>query len=153
MIVALPGLFSYLLSPLLVHSFFRGRKIVFVDMNNHFEQQLSPSVQLHFDGSNHWTMSFSTTKEADVYYIDNLGANLKDLRNNVKIQLSQIYKNDASKALQVKIPRVQQQPNSYDCGLFAIANVVEFCFSSDSFNPRIIWKWLGIRARISSLQG
>ena len=43
------------------------------------------------------------------------------------------------KALQVKIPRVQQQPNSYDCGLFAIANVVEFCFSPDSFNPRIIY--------------
>ena len=55
------------------------------------------------------------------------------------IQLSQIYKNDACKALQVKIPRVQQQPNSYDCGLFAIANVVEFCFSPDSFNPRIIY--------------
>ena len=55
------------------------------------------------------------------------------------IQLSQIYKNDASKALQVKIPRVQQQPNFYDCGLFAIANVVEFCFSPDSFNPRIIY--------------
>ena len=55
------------------------------------------------------------------------------------IQLSQIYKNDASQALQVKIPRVQQQPNSYDCGLFAIANVVEFCFSPDSFNPRIIY--------------
>ena len=54
------------------------------------------------------------------------------------IQLSQIYKNDASKALQVKILRVQQQPNSNDCGLFAIANVVEFCFS-DSFNPRIIY--------------
>ena len=55
------------------------------------------------------------------------------------IQLSQIYKNDASKALQVKIPCVQQQPNSYDCGLFAIANVVEFCFSPDSFNPRLIY--------------
>ena len=55
------------------------------------------------------------------------------------IQLLQIYKSDASKALQVKIPRVQQQPNSYDCGLFAIANIVEFCFSPDSFNPRIIY--------------
>ena len=39
--------------------------------------------------------------------------------------------------MQVKIPCVQQQPNSYDCGLFAIANVVEFCFAPDSFNTRV----------------
>ena len=64
---------------------------------------------------------------------------MKNLKNNVKIQLSQVYKNDASKALQVKIPRVQQQPNYYDRGLFAITNVVEFYFAPDSFNTRTIY--------------
>ena len=30
------------------------------------------------------------------------------------------------------LPKVQQQPNSSDCGLFVIAHAVEFCF-----NPKI----------------
>ena len=105
--------------------------------NRQFKEQVTPSVQLHFDGTNHWTMSFSSYKDENcVYYIDSLGANLKDLRNNVKIQLSQIYRTSSS-ILQVKVPRVQQQPNSYDCGLFAIANVVEFCFNPNGFNTRV----------------
>ena len=80
--------------------------------NRQFKEQVTPSVQLHFDGTNHWTMSFSSYKDENcVYYIDSLGANLKDLRKNVKIQLSQIYRTSSS-ILQVKVPRVQQQPNS-----------------------------------------
>ena len=85
-------------------------------------------------------MSFSFSKdEESIYYIDSLGANMKDLKNNVKIQLPQIY-STTSAVLQVKIPRVQQHSNSYDCGLFAIANVVEVCFAPDSFNTRVTYK-------------
>ena len=63
-------------------------------------------------------MSFSTSKDPNfICYIDSLGANLKSLGNNVKIQLSQIYRTSSS-TLEVKVPRVQQRPNSYDCGLF-----------------------------------
>ena len=110
----------------------------FWNTSKHFEPQESPCAQIHFDGRNHWTMSFATkSDDRSVYYIDSLGVNLKDLKNCVKIQLSQIYK--SSSKLQVKIPRVQQQPNSHDCGLFAIANIVEFCFSPESFNTRIIY--------------
>ena len=83
-------------------------------------------------------MSYSTkSDEKFINYLDSLAANLKDLKNNVKIQLPQIYK--SSVRLQVKIPRVQQQPNSFDCGLFAIANTVEFCFSPEYFNTRTIY--------------
>ena len=65
-------------------------------------------------------MSFSTSKDPNfMYYIDSLGANLKSLRNNVKIQLSQIYRTSSS-TLEVKVPCVQQQPNSYDCVFFSI---------------------------------
>ena len=32
--------------------------------------------------------------------------------------------------LSVKIPKIQQQTNGVDCGLFAIANVVQTCFGS-----------------------
>lgn len=84
-------------------------------------------------------MSFSNTKDDYIYYIDSLGADKKDLNSSIKIQLSQIYKNDTAKVVQVKIPRVQQQPNGIDCGLFAIANVVEFCLAPDSFNTRIVY--------------
>ena len=67
--------------------------------NRQFKEQVTPSVQLHFDGTNHWTMSFSSYKDENcVYYIDSLGANLKDLRNNVKIQLSQIYRTSSTYA-------------------------------------------------------
>lgn len=111
----------------------------FWNTTKHFEQQPSPSVQIHFNGLNHWTMSFSNTKDDYIYYIDSLGADKKDLNSSIKIQLSQIYKNDTAKVLQVKMPRVQQQPNGYDCGLFAIANVIEFCLAPDSFNTRIVY--------------
>ena len=47
------------------------------------------------------------------------------LTDSLKIQLAQIYGQGKSK-LKVKIPHVQQQNNSYDCGLFAIANMIEF---------------------------
>ena len=44
------------------------------------------------------------------------------------MQLSQIY-GSSKKKISIKIPEVQQQDNSIDCGLFAIANMVEFCFN------------------------
>ena len=38
-------------------------------------------------------MSFSIkADDKSIYFIDSLGANLNDLKNSVKIQLSQIYK-------------------------------------------------------------
>ena len=93
-------------------------------------------------------MSFSTSKDPNfIYYIDSLGANLKSLRNNVKIQLSQIYITSSS-TLEVKVPRVQQQPNSYDCGLFSIANVVEFCFKPDCLNTRVTYSTSKMREHL-----
>ena len=62
-----------------------------IHLNSLIKTRVSPSVQLHFDGINHWTMSFSSSKDGEsICYIDSLCANLKDLKNNVKIQLSQI---------------------------------------------------------------
>ena len=47
------------------------------------------------------------------------------LNDSLKIQLAQIYGKGKSK-LTVKVPHIQQQKNGYDCGLFAIANIMEF---------------------------
>jgi hypothetical protein len=51
--------------------------------------------------------------------------------------LCQIYN---VKNLTIKLPRIQQQPNSYDCGLFAIANTVEFCNNPNRFNFNVTYK-------------
>ncbi|CAC5423718.1 unnamed protein product [Mytilus coruscus] len=67
----------------------------------------------------------------EVYLLDSM---YSTLTTSSEIQLSQIYSRD-KKRLLVKIPEVQKQNNSIDCGLFmlfAIANVVEFCFTSFS---------------------
>ena len=83
-------------------------------------------------------MSFQTPLDLDtVYYIDSLNENIKGLKNNVQIQLCQIYCKDQKFGTQnfvkVKIPRVQQQPNSYDCVVFALASLVDFCFNPATF--------------------
>ena len=47
------------------------------------------------------------------------------MNDSLEIQLAQIYGQGKSQ-LRVKIPYVQQQNNGHDCGLFAIANMMEF---------------------------
>ena len=94
--------------------------------SNGFESKNSPSVNLHYNGNKHWVTSFEF-ENGDIYLLDSyLGTNMKDsLNDSLKIQLAQIYGYGKLK-LNVKFPCVQQQHNSYDCGLFAIANMMEF---------------------------
>ena len=47
------------------------------------------------------------------------------MHDSLKIQLAQIYGQGKSK-ITVKVPYIQQQNNGHDCGLFAIANMMEF---------------------------
>ena len=47
------------------------------------------------------------------------------LNDSLQIQLAQIYGRGKSQ-ITVKIPYVQQQNNGYDCGVFAIAKMMEF---------------------------
>lgn len=47
--------------------------------------------------------------------------------------MSLIYGNKKSSVL-LKILENQQQNNGYDCGLFAIANLVEFCFNDATYS-------------------
>jgi hypothetical protein len=99
-----------------------------------FKRNTAPCAQIHFECDNHWTCSIKSIKDEDaVYFLDSLGINIKVLKNNIQIQLSQVYDSTHSK-LNVKIPRIQQQPNSFDCGLFAIANVVDFCHNPNMLN-------------------
>ena len=101
-----------------------------------FQTASPPSTQIHFDGNCHWTCSFSNNKGC-VYYLDSMSEKLKHLKFNIQIQLCQIYNVNN---LSIKLPRIQQQPNSYDCGLFAIANTVEFCHNPNKFNFNVTYK-------------
>ena len=78
-------------------------------------------------------MSFQTPLDPDSL--------LRIKKNNVQIKLCQIYCKDQKFGTQnfvkVKLPRVQQQPNSYDCGVFALASLVDSCFNPATFNVRI----------------
>ena len=63
-------------------------------------------------------------------YADSLVAE-NAANSNVQIHISQIYGRSSSNVF-VHIPKVQQQPNSSDCGIFAIAHAVEFCMEGKS---------------------
>ena len=66
-------------------------------------------------------------EDGDIYLLDShLGKNIhKSLNDSLKIQLAQIYGQGKSQP-RVTIPYIQQHNNSHDCGLFAIANMMEF---------------------------
>ena len=85
--------------------------------------QPSPSVQIHHTSCDHWITSCPDSN-GTIYVLDSM--NGKTLTTSVEIQMSLIY----GKGKPVVPVKVQQQQNSIDCGVFAIAFMVEFCFSN-----------------------
>jgi hypothetical protein len=88
--------------------------------------QPSPSVQIHHTGCDHWITSCQDPN-GTIYVLDSM--NGKTLTTSVEIQMSMIY-GKGKTVVPVKIPNVQQQKNSIDCGVFAIVFMVEFCFNN-----------------------
>jgi hypothetical protein len=62
-------------------------------------------------------------ENGDIYFLDSLGLKIN---TSLEFQLCKIYGQNKNRIL-IKIPEVQKQENRIDCGLFAIANAVEFC--------------------------
>lgn len=103
-------------------------------VNKQFQKQAAPSAQIHFNGSNHWVFTCQRNEGNEVLYADSLSS--KNAPNsNVQIQIAQIYGRSQSNLL-VHVPKVQQQPNSYDCGIFAIAHAVEFCLNPKTYSGK-----------------
>ncbi|CAC5412486.1 unnamed protein product [Mytilus coruscus] len=90
-----------------------------------FTSQDTPCVQIHHTGKSHWITSLQTKKDSAVYVLDSYSKDFR-LTQSTEIQLSAIYSH-GKKNLLVKLPDVQQQTNGYDCGVYAIANMVEYC--------------------------
>ena len=88
-----------------------------------FERTMSPAAQIHHTGKFHWVAS--VYQDGQVYVLDSMSNGT--LSPSMEIQLAALYGRDMP-CLSVKIPKIQQQTNGVDCGLFAIANVVQACF-------------------------
>ena len=90
-----------------------------------FKPMNSQSVQIHFTGKSHWAASFQKLKDGPVYVMDSMCGQGK-LTRSMQVQLAQIYGAGKEK-IHIVMPIVNQQRNMFDCGVFAIANAVEFC--------------------------
>ena len=96
-----------------------------ITSDNGFRNQSAPSTNVHYNGNKYWVASFQY-EDGDIYLLDiDLRKGNIHLNDSLKIQLAQIYGYGKSK-LTVQVPFIQQQNNGHDCGLFAIANMMEF---------------------------
>jgi Ulp1 family protease len=98
-----------------------------------FQRQDPPSVQIHHRGKSHWVTSLQDKKDGTVYVLDSY-SNTFTLTPSLEIQLSAIYGQGKTNLL-IK-PEVQQQTNGYNCGVYALANLVEFCYNG-TYNTHI----------------
>ena len=84
-----------------------------------------PAAQVHHTGRDHWVTSVNNNGQ--IHVLDSLSSG--KLTPSLEIQLAHLYGNgNASKLFSMKIPSIQQQANGHDCGVYAIANLTEFCY-------------------------
>lgn len=77
---------------------------------------------LHAGTADHWVcIQFGNLK---VHVMDSLGLPLAD---DLILQIASVYKCDGT-TLTIQSTKVQQQSGANDCGLFAIAFAVEYCY-------------------------
>ena len=90
----------------------------------------NPFVQIHHT-EYHWVTS-ACLPDSKIILMDSAYAN--SFSDSLKIQLTQLYQRKNDTPLKIYVAKVQQQKKgSGDCGVFAIASAVEFCFE------RYIW--------------
>ena len=107
----------------------QGNKNMWVFPDNGFESRSAPSCNLHYNGYHHWVCTFQYVENGPVYLLDSLMDFKKHkptVNRYLQLQIAQIYGSGQEEII-VLIPEIQQQTNSDDCGLFLIANMMEFC--------------------------
>lgn len=92
-----------------------------------FKPCSAPAVQIHHTGKDHWVTSVKPSTNSPVVLVDSAWSS-SSITTSLSIQLAKIYGQETRK-LQVEIPKIQRQPNGYDCGIYAAAHAVEFCFN------------------------
>ena len=114
-------------STLLAPKYDENKGIYVKNVCKNFESRNHPAAQIHYNGHNHWVMSFLHDKNGPVYVLDSICKGY--LTTSLQMQLSMIY-GHGKEEIDVVMPLINQQRNSKDCGLFAIANITEFCFTN-----------------------
>ena len=88
-------------------------------------------VNILHNGSSHWITTVRKTHSDYVYVLDSIAKPSKPfacVKPSINLMLSQLYRYVIPQTdLIVHVPLGQNQSNSLDCGVFAIANTVEFC--------------------------
>ena len=89
------------------------------------------TVQVHYDRErSHWVTSARLPGSSSVTVYDSLLSSYQlvpPLTVSLKRQLDLIYGPQCT----IYFPRVSQQGNAYDCGLYAIAFATDACFGKD----------------------
>ena len=84
-----------------------------------------PSVQIHHTGHSHCATSFQRAGDSRLFLPDSLLPGT-ELPASLQIQLAQIYGSSDDQLL-IEVPHLSKHDMGSDCGLYAIANMVEFC--------------------------
>lgn len=100
----------------------------------------SPAVQIHHNSADHWVTSVCSGD--DVFLLDSAATKPT---SSLEIQLAALYSKTGSD-LKINIPSIQRQTTG-NCGVFAIANAVEFCITQ-STTPSIAYKATVMRSHL-----
>ena len=90
------------------------------------KQVQAPCAQIHHTGNDHWLVSFQDETSCDISIADSMLGGAKVLSTSVEMQLLQMY---GKQKLNISLLKVQQQNNSVDCSIFAVAFCTEFCYT------------------------
>jgi hypothetical protein len=93
------------------------------DFSDKIHNRYKYTTQENHSGLHHYRIK----KDGTVYVLDSYSKTFT-LAPSLEIQLSAIYGQGKTNLL-IKLPEVQQQTNGYDCGVYALANLVEFCYT------------------------
>ena len=115
------------------------------NLDKHMQNIGGTSAQIHFNGYNHWIVSFRG-HNGSIHILDSLKSS-RTLNNYVKIQIAQIYGCVSSNELLIHLPIIQHT-NSSDCGVFAIAYLTDLCFNNFEFNANTRYKIPDMRSHL-----
>ncbi|KAK3108798.1 hypothetical protein FSP39_015983 [Pinctada imbricata] len=111
-----------------------------------FQEVSSPAAQIHHTGKHHWVTTVKCEND-QIFLLDSLVGVSGELSPSLEIQLAAMYGLGKTE-FPVKVPLVQQQNNSHDCGLHAIANLVEFCFNRFTRKQNVIYNQIYLREHL-----
>ncbi|KAK2184660.1 hypothetical protein NP493_259g04005 [Ridgeia piscesae] len=116
-----------------------------------FQGTAAPSGQIHYTGHSRWVTSFQRAGDTRVFVLDSLFSGYPELPASLQIQLAQIC-GSSDGQLVIHVPSLSTQVMGSECGLYAIANMFEFCHGGFNNVPKekMTWEFLqdGLRSHL-----